>query len=59
MIKRRCLDFGIMYDGEQDAGNDVRRVGEEGLKVLQMERLMPDTMKVRGVWRGQSGRCFA
>ena len=25
------LDFGIMYDGERNAGNDVRRVGEEGL----------------------------
>ncbi|MCG6958108.1 MAG: 4Fe-4S dicluster domain-containing protein [Gemmatimonadetes bacterium] len=25
------LDFGILYDGERSAGNDVRRVGEEGL----------------------------
>ncbi len=25
------LDFGILYDGEQNAGNDVRRLGEEGL----------------------------
>jgi Fe-S oxidoreductase len=25
------LDFGILYDGEQNAGNDVRRIGEEGL----------------------------
>jgi Fe-S oxidoreductase/nitrate reductase gamma subunit len=25
------LDFGILYDGESNAGNDVRRVGEEGL----------------------------
>jgi Fe-S oxidoreductase len=25
------LDFGILYDGEQNAGNDVRRAGEEGL----------------------------
>ncbi len=25
------VDFGIMYDGEKNAGNDVRRVGEEGL----------------------------
>lgn len=25
------VDFGIMFDGEQSAGNDVRRVGEEGL----------------------------
>jgi len=25
------LDFGILYDGEKNSGNDVRRVGEEGL----------------------------
>lgn len=25
------LDFGILYDGEHNAGNDVRRIGEEGL----------------------------
>ncbi len=25
------LDFGILYEGERNAGNDARRVGEEGL----------------------------
>src|SRR5262249_49139516 len=25
------VDFGILYDGESNAGNDVRRAGEEGL----------------------------
>jgi Fe-S oxidoreductase/nitrate reductase gamma subunit len=25
------IDFGILYDAEKTAGNDVRRVGEEGL----------------------------
>lgn len=25
------VDFGILYDGEKNAGNDVRRAGEEGL----------------------------
>ncbi|MCL1594285.1 MAG: heterodisulfide reductase-related iron-sulfur binding cluster [Actinomycetia bacterium] len=25
------IDFGILYDGERNAGNDVRRAGEEGL----------------------------
>ncbi|WBO21971.1 heterodisulfide reductase-related iron-sulfur binding cluster [Sphingomonas abietis] len=24
------VDFGILYEGEQNSGNDVRRVGEEG-----------------------------
>jgi len=31
------LDFGIMYEGERSAGNDVRRVGEEGLFELLAE----------------------
>ena len=26
-----ALDFGILHEGERNAGNDVRRVGEEGL----------------------------
>jgi Fe-S oxidoreductase len=26
-----ALDFGILYEAEQNAGNDVRRLGEEGL----------------------------
>ncbi|MDR5695749.1 MAG: (Fe-S)-binding protein [Armatimonadota bacterium] len=25
------VDFGILYDGERNSGNDIRRVGEEGL----------------------------
>lgn len=25
------VDFGILFDGEQNSGNDVRRAGEEGL----------------------------
>jgi Fe-S oxidoreductase len=28
---RAGLDFGILYEAEQNAGNDVRRLGEEGL----------------------------
>lgn len=31
VFQRAGLDFGILYDGERNAGNDVRRVGEEGL----------------------------
>lgn len=31
------IDFGILYDGESNAGNDVRRVGEEGLYELLAE----------------------
>ncbi len=31
VLKKAGLDFGILYEGEQNAGNDVRRAGEEGL----------------------------
>ncbi len=31
LFQRLGLDVGILYDGEQNAGNDVRRIGEEGL----------------------------
>jgi Fe-S oxidoreductase/nitrate reductase gamma subunit len=31
LLHRAGVDFGILYDGERNAGNDVRRVGEEGL----------------------------
>ena len=32
------LDFGILYEGENNSGNDVRRVGEEGLFELLLEK---------------------
>jgi Fe-S oxidoreductase len=31
LLHRAGVDFGILFDGERNAGNDVRRVGEEGL----------------------------
>jgi Fe-S oxidoreductase len=31
LLHRAEVDFGILYDGERNSGNDVRRVGEEGL----------------------------
>jgi Fe-S oxidoreductase/nitrate reductase gamma subunit len=34
------LDFGILYEDEQNAGNDVRRVGEEGLFGMLVENNM-------------------
>ena len=34
------LDFGTLGDGEQSAGNDVRRMGEEGLFELLAEKNM-------------------
>jgi Fe-S oxidoreductase len=31
LLSEAGVDFGILYDGESNAGNDVRRIGEEGL----------------------------
>lgn len=31
ILKAAGIDFGILFEDEQTAGNDVRRVGEEGL----------------------------
>ncbi len=31
LLHRSGVDFGLLYDGERNAGNDVRRAGEEGL----------------------------
>ncbi len=31
LFRSAGLSFGILYDGERNSGNDVRRVGEEGL----------------------------
>ena len=38
VFQRLGLDFGILYDGERNSGNDVRRVGEEGLYQLLVEK---------------------
>ena len=32
------LDFGILYDSERNSGNDVRRIGEEGLFEMLKEK---------------------
>jgi Fe-S oxidoreductase len=38
VFQRAGLDFGILFDGERNAGNDVRRVGEEGLYEVLAEK---------------------
>lgn len=30
LFQKAGMDFGILYDGERNSGNDVRRAGEEG-----------------------------
>lgn len=37
LLQAAGVDFGILYDGESNAGNDIRRVGEEGLYELLAE----------------------
>ena len=37
LLQRAGVDFGLLYDGEWNSGNDVRRVGEEGLFELLAE----------------------
>jgi Fe-S oxidoreductase len=41
------LDFGILYEGERNAGNDVRRVGEEGLFELLVEQNLKEMEKAK------------
>jgi Fe-S oxidoreductase/nitrate reductase gamma subunit len=38
VFHRAGLDFGILHEGEQNAGNDVRRLGEEGLFDMLREK---------------------
>lgn len=38
VFQQAGLDFGILYEGERNAGNDVRRIGEEGLFEMLVEK---------------------
>jgi Fe-S oxidoreductase len=38
VFRKAGLDFGILYEAERNAGNDVRRVGEEGLFEVLVEK---------------------
>ncbi len=41
------LNFGILFDGERNAGNDVRRVGEEGLYEMLVDKNTQVLSKVK------------
>ena len=41
------MDFGILYEGERNAGNDVRRAGEEGLFEVLVEHNVGQLSKAR------------
>lgn len=38
VFQKAGLDFGILYEAERNAGNDIRRVGEEGLFEMLVEK---------------------
>ncbi len=38
VFQKAGIDFGVMFKGENNAGNDVRRVGEEGLFEMLVEK---------------------
>jgi len=38
VLRRAGIDFGILYDKEQNAGADARRIGEEGLSDMLREK---------------------
>jgi Fe-S oxidoreductase len=38
IFSKAGMDFGILYDAERNAGNDVRRIGEEGLFEMLVEK---------------------
>jgi Fe-S oxidoreductase len=40
ILRDAGVDFGMLFDGERDDGNDVRRVGEEGLFQMLAEQNM-------------------
>jgi Fe-S oxidoreductase len=41
------INFGILFDGERNAGNDIRRVGEEGLFEMLADKNMQVLSKVK------------
>jgi Fe-S oxidoreductase len=47
ILHQAGISFGLLYDGERNAGNDVRRVGEEGLFEMLVEHNMGVLSKAR------------
>jgi len=51
VFQKADLDFGILYDAERNTGNDVRRVGEEGLfeSLVEKNTAAMDKCKYRAI----------
>jgi Fe-S oxidoreductase/nitrate reductase gamma subunit len=47
VFQKTGLNFGILYDSERNAGNDVRRVGEEGLFEMLVDKNSQVLSKVK------------
>lgn len=47
VFQKSGLDYGILYDSERNAGNDVRRVGEEGLFEMLVDKNSQVLSKVK------------
>jgi Fe-S oxidoreductase len=47
VLQAADVDFGILFEGERNAGNDVRRAGEEGLFEMLAEHNVGQLAKVR------------
>lgn len=50
LFQRAGVDFGILYEAEQNSGNDVRRVGEEGLFEALREKNRKAFERARFEW---------
>ncbi|MFZ5822152.1 MAG: (Fe-S)-binding protein [Chloroflexota bacterium] len=47
VFQKAGLNFGIMFDAERNAGNDVRRIGEEGLFEMLRDKNMQAISKCK------------
>jgi ferredoxin len=47
VLQAADVDFGILHEGERNAGNDVRRAGEEGLFEMLVEHNVGQLAKAR------------
>jgi Fe-S oxidoreductase/nitrate reductase gamma subunit len=52
LFQQAGLDFGILYEAERNAGNDVRRIGEEGLFEMLRDKNLQALSKVQ--WKNGS-----
>lgn len=51
LFKAAKVDFGLLYEGEKTAGNDVRRIGEEGLFESLVEHNLEQMAKAKAFQR--------